>query len=341
MGPRPGAKRRDAVASTMRQPVDSPEKPAVADPAAPAWARLPKPPQSLATAAFCAGAALARLDAAVRAEPAYAGVWRRRLTLNAAAATLARAGRSESEITLRDALHLTQPGDDPGPAGRALVAWRALTDRSIASWRSAAVRAAKALNMPVDDALEAALDAAQTCLDNSSAAPFAAARSHHLVREALGLAGTRRADEGEMLAAWLADAVLAQKLQWPFALPLLAASLSAPGGRAATRRDAVEEPADGAKARIVSAYARAAGQACDLAADLARRAQNLLDFAPQLRAKGAGAAVQALLDEDALGAATRIPKLSERGARRLFERLVYFDVARELTGRSVFRLYGL
>ena len=55
----------------------------------------------------------------------------------------------------------------------------------------------------------------------------------------------------------------------------------------------------------------------------------------------AAAALQALLDEDSLAAATRIAGLSERGARRLFERLAALGAIRELTGRATFRLYGL
>ena len=63
---------------------------------------------------------------------------------------------------------------------------------------------------------------------------------------------------------------------------------------------------------------------------------------PKLRAKGAGAALQALLDEDCLAASSEIGgQLSERGARRLFDRLVAFGAIRELTGRATFRLYGL
>ena len=85
----------------------------------------------------------------------------------------------------------------------------------------------------------------------------------------------------------------------------------------------------------------AAAEAANLAADLARRAGRLAEAAPKLRAKGAGAALQALLDEDSLSAASQIPGRSERGARRLFERLVALEALRELTGRATFRLYGL
>ena len=66
-----------------------------------------------------------------------------------------------------------------------------------------------------------------------------------------------------------------------------------------------------------------------------------MEAAPKLRAKGAGAALQALLDEDCVSASTRVPGLSDRGARRLFDRLAALGAVRELTGRDSFRLYGL
>ena len=50
--------------------------------------------------------------------------------------------------------------------------------------------------------------------------------------------------------------------------------------------------------RIVFAYAKGAARACDLSAELGRRAQKLLAAQPKLRAKGAPAALQALLDDD-------------------------------------------
>jgi hypothetical protein len=73
-------------------------------------------------AAFRAGAALAMLDLRMRADVPFAGVWRRRLALKAAAATARIARRGEDEATLRDAFLLRHGGDDPGPAGRMLVA---------------------------------------------------------------------------------------------------------------------------------------------------------------------------------------------------------------------------
>src|SRR3984957_13766160 len=84
----------------------------------PGWARALHQPESEAEAGFLAGAALARLDAVVRENPPWAGAWRQRLALAAAVASVRRAGRSEDEAALRDALHLARSGADPGPAGR-------------------------------------------------------------------------------------------------------------------------------------------------------------------------------------------------------------------------------
>ena len=50
-------------------------------------------------------------------------------------------------------------------------------------------------------------------------------------------------------------------------------------------------------------------------------------------------ALAILLSEDAQPAVAG--KASDRSSRRLFERLVALGAARELTGRSSFRLYGL
>jgi Protein of unknown function (DUF1403) len=99
-------------------------------PPVPGWARSGAPVTDTdadsgadSGAAFRAGAALAMLDGRVRAGVPFDGAWRRRLALKAAAASARIARRGEDEAMLRHG------GDDPGPAGRMLVAWRGL-DRS-------------------------------------------------------------------------------------------------------------------------------------------------------------------------------------------------------------------
>ena len=319
--------------------------PAASPPPFPAWARPVNAPETEAEAAFLAGAALSRLDAIVHENPPWAGVWRRRLALSAAAANVRRAGRTEDEAALRDAFHLTRPGADPGPAGQRLLAWRELSVRSAGRWRQSFEVAAAALGVAHDETLQEAIDDAEACADGARPAPFAAAQVFALVRRALTRnAGSpplgSRGGEGELLAAWLADSVLAQRLKWPFALPLLAAALFSGAGR---RASGLENRADGGETtRVLFAYAKAAAGACDLSAELGRRAQKLQGAAPKLRAKGAGAALAALLDDDSLSASSKIGgQMSERGARRLFDRLAALGAIRELTGRATFRLYGL
>ncbi len=63
--------------------------------------------------------------------------------------------------------------------------------------------------------------------------------------------------------------------------------------------------------------------------------------APQLRAKGASGVIKALLDDDAVLSSGHDGSMSDRGRRRLFDRLVALGAVRELTGRATFRLYGL
>ncbi|MBX9909339.1 MAG: DUF1403 family protein [Beijerinckiaceae bacterium] len=69
-------------------------------------------------AAFAAGAALLALDQIVRAAPPWLGVLRARLALKAASVAARLLRQKADEAALRDAQHLTRPGDDPGPTGR-------------------------------------------------------------------------------------------------------------------------------------------------------------------------------------------------------------------------------
>ncbi|MBG0792324.1 DUF1403 family protein [Methylocystis sp. H62] len=74
-----------------------------------------------------------------------------------------------------------------------------------------------------------------------------------------------------------------------------------------------------------------------------RRSETLLSHAPKLRAKRAVRVVDLLLSDDCVSAsrAAKAAGLSDRAARRLFDRLVAVGAIRELTGRANFRLYGL
>ncbi|RVA74173.1 DUF1403 family protein, partial [Mesorhizobium sp. M7A.F.Ca.CA.001.11.2.1] len=86
---------------------------------------------------------------------------------------------------------------------------------------------------------------------------------------------------------------------------------------------------------------RSALRAIDLSVELERRADRLLAVAPKLRAKAADMVVERLLSDDAIVASEKIAGMSDRGLRRLFDRLVELGAVRELSGRPTFRSYGL
>ncbi len=90
-------------------------------------------------------------------------------------------------------------------------------------------------------------------------------------------------------------------------------------------------------------------QTIQLARNLTRRAEALRSVAPTLRAKGSKAAVNLFLTEDAVAPSTALSprikgtniSMTSRAARRFCDRLVELGVARELTERPTFRLYGI
>lgn len=79
--------------------------------------------------AFAAGAAIFALDQVLCAEPPWLGCLRMRLALKAASVASKLLRLNADEAVLRDALHLTRPGDDPGPAGRLHALLRQLAAR--------------------------------------------------------------------------------------------------------------------------------------------------------------------------------------------------------------------
>ena len=144
----------------------------------------------------------------------------------------ARAGRNEDEAALRDALHLTRPA--PIPDRRDAGCWPGARSRPDQPgngaprsrspprpWTSPATTRCKRRSRP-----------REACAAGTS--PGAVRRREDVRARAAAPSGATAAGHGELLAGWLADAVLAQRLKWPFALPLLAAPLFAAAGRRAT-----------------------------------------------------------------------------------------------------------
>jgi hypothetical protein len=309
--------------------------------AVPRWLRTAAAdPQSLEDASFAAAAALTALDAAVRRQERWAGAWRQRLALAAATVTAQQAGRVEDEAALRDAVLLTRPGDDVGPAGRMLLAWRRLAARpaeELLTERSVAAALGEFGNGRDDEAVGYLVDDLRQLADTAGMVG--------VLTDAF-MAAERRGF-GRILGAWLADALLAQRLGWAFAMPLLGteAALGVRPGRsrgpvAASPAARMALEADGARG-LVAAQARAALRAIDLSREFERRADRLLAVAPKLRAKASDAVVGRLLSDDAIVASERIAGMSDRGLRRLFDRLLELGAVRELSGRPTFRIYGL
>lgn len=316
--------------------------------AVPAWLRRAVPDaQSLAgknveEVALIAGAVIGALDAVVRRQERWAGAWRQRLALSTAAISAKQAGRAEDGAALRDAVLLTRQGDDVGPAGLLLVAWRRLVTRPVE-------------DLLTEDNLAAVLEEFGHARDDQSVGDLvdellqldASAGTVGMLTGAI--AAAKRRGLGRTLAPWIADALLAQRLGWARAVPLLGAEPGWGIGRGGSHRLTVVaatkgvETGQGLAKGLLAAQARAALRAIDLSADLGRRAEKLLAVAPKLRAKGADAIVDRLLSEDAIMASRgdRNIGMSDRGLRRLFDRLVEFGAVRELSGRSTFRIFGL
>ena len=313
----------------------------------PAWLRRAIPDaQSLAgkeveDVALAAGAAIGALDAVVRRQERWAGAWRQRLALVAAAVTARQAGRVEDESALRDAVLLTRPGDflSVGPAGLLLLAWRRLTDRpaqDLLSEKNLAAVLEEFGYAPDDEVLSDLADDLRHF--GASAGMVATLTGTFMAAERYGF--------GRAVGAWLADALLAQRLGWAHALPLLGAEAalgtSARPCRSAASSVATSMETNPERAKsLLAAQARAALRAIDLSAELGRRAEKLLAVAPKLRAKAADAVVERLLYDDAIVASEKIAGMSDRGLRRLFDRLVELGAVRELSGRPAFRIYGL
>jgi hypothetical protein len=301
--------------------------------------------QSIEDVAITTGAAIGALDAVVRRQERWAGAWRQRLALAAAAATAKQAGRVEDENALRDAVLLARPGDivsgstTLGPAGLLLLAWRRLAARpaeELLTKKNLAAVLEEFGYAPDDEAVSDLADELRQL--GASAGMVGMLTGAFVTAERHGF--------GRAVGAWLADVLLAQRLGWAHAVPLLGAE-AALGTSARPRRSAassvatsIETNPERAKS-LLAAQARAALRAIDLSAEFERRAARLLAVAPKLRAKAADAVVEKLLSDDAIVASEKIAGMSDRGLRRLFDRLVELGAVRELSGRTAFRIYGL
>lgn len=294
-------------------------------------------------AAFFAGAGLALFDATLRSgtdggEPDFAGCLRQRLALRAAESCATLSRLREDARALRDAEHLAARAET-SPGGRLHRLFRLLAAKSVRLDEATLARAIGHLDLPEID-VGALAQSLSACLGGAPDPLAAAAVSS---ATAMNLCAEASAVDAEILALWIADVALASQLGWSRPVPLLAAViLQSSLRRGAGGRRPRPSDEDWANT-LASAYGLAAAEAHALASDLARRAMKLTEVAPKLRARGAARVVDMLLADDAVtpsAAAVRV-RMSDRAARRLFDRLVSLGAARELTGRDSFRIYGL
>lgn len=295
--------------------------------------------KDVADVALAAGAAIGGLDAVIRREERWAGAWRQRLALTAAAVTAKQAGRVEDEAALRDAILLKKPGDflSVGPAGLLLIGWRRLATRpseDLLMRKSLGALVEEFGHALDDDALGDLVDEVRQLV------------ARGMVEMVVGaFAAAERQGFGRALGAWLADALVALRLGWPRAVPLLGGEVNAAGParphQFGTSIAASSDDESARAKRLLAAQARAALRAVDLSAELGRRADRLLAVAPTLRAKAADTVVDKLLSEDGIVASETVAGMTDRGLRRLFDRLIELGAVRELSGRPTFRIYGL
>lgn len=300
-------------------------------PKLPGWVTTARP-ETIETVAFRSGAALTVLDQLV-GDPKHGvpvKLLANRLALSAATATSKLEGRLAREADIRDAYYLTPPGDARGPDGDMLAFWREGVRLGTGRTGEIADFVGADFAGEVGAWLDVGLERKRTH------GPLAGC-------VAVLLAVLDADDRAERAACLLSDLVLARALNWKVVLPVSAQHLTKTALRDLSANGRWAELA--VQARLLKSIEETIRNA----RDLARRAEALRAVAPKLRAKGSDAAVDLFLTEDAVAPAsmlspcirgTSIP-MTDRAARRFCDRLVELGVARELTGRPTFRLYGI
>lgn len=288
--------------------------------------------ETLETAAFRSGAALTVLEQLV-SDPRYGVPMKllaNRLALSAATATSKLEGRLAREGDIRDAYHLTPPGEARGPDGDLLAFWRAAARIRT----DGAGEIADLMGPDFADEVGIRLKEAQDRI--RAHGPLAGCV--FVLRAVLDVD-----DRAERSACLLSDVVLARALNWKVVLPVTAQRLTK------TMLRDLDSNGQGADLAVQVRILESIEETIRMARDLACRAEALRTVKPKLRAKASDSAVDLFLTEDAVAPASMLsPRIrgtntpmTDRAARRFCDRLVELDVARELTGRPTFRLYGI
>lgn len=147
--------------------------------------------------------------------------------------------------------------------------------------------------------------------------------------------------DAEVMAAGLAERVLAHKLKWQKSVPPLLPERFGPAFRTIGGRGRVRPGEPAYPKAICLALVDGVDVALRSAAEIDRRARRLPGGGAEVRTKGAEPVIHKLLTEDAVPASAPGSDLSRWAANRLSERLESFEAVRELSGRSSFRIFGL
>lgn len=297
----------------------------------PAWVTSGRP-ETFEAVAFRSGAALTVLDQLVSGprQDVPLKLLANRLALRAATATSKLEGRLAREVDIRDAYHLTPPGEARGPDGDLLAFWRDCVRLRAGGTGKITDLIGAEFAAEVDVWLDAGLKQART------QGPLAGC-------VAVLKAVLDADDRAERAACLLSDLVLAQGLNLKTVLPVSARKLTKTALRDLTSDE------QGAELALQVRILESIEETVLLARDLTHRAEALRAVAPKLRAKGSEAAVDLFLSEDAVAPASMLSpcirgtsiSMTSRAARRFCDRLVELGVARELTGRPTSRLYGI
>ena len=303
-------------------------------PKLPSWVTSQRA-ETFEVVAFRSGAVLTVLDGLVT-DPNHGmplKLLANRLALKAATATSKLEGRLAREADIRDAYHLTPPGQARGPDGDLLTRWREAVRLRLTGkeWH---VEVKDLVGPNFEDYFAGWIEAGAE-----------RAKTHGpLAGCAIVLRAVLEVDDrAERIACLLSDVVLAHALNWKTVLPI-----SAQGLTKAMLQDLIADRQTTGLMVQASMLTSLEGT-IHLAGDLARRAEALSAIAPKLRAKGSEVAVALFLSEDAVAPSTMLSPMiqgtvmpmTDRAARRFCDRLVELGVARELTGRPTFRLYGI
>lgn len=307
-------------------------------PRLPRWMLDRSAPETLETAGFASGSALALLHVALNGHNTAVPteLLTQRLALRAAVNCLKLQGRADTEAEIRDAYLLTEVGAALGPSGDMLAFLKSGMAISLrhGDWLD------RLSSILPDEMQEAVMDQlnAHRLLERHCPASAAATALASLLQDH---------PREEATALLVSDILLAKSLGWAKPVPLMATRLRRQSLRMLLNDK--DKDRDGFVIACHHAIALSAHDALQLAHDLARRAAQIRLVSPKLRAKGSDDAVALFLKEDAVFPTTMLSpvikgtrtKMSDHAARRLCDRLVSLGVVKELTGRSTFRLYGV